>query len=105
MIDNASKSEIYEHIIIANRQFSKWTSRVVFIGQVLNPTLANKPRLTFAYHHVKKQLPSVYMELSARIHDSLGNLYYSYLFPTNLKYVYFEILLHPDDKRIFTFII
>ena len=64
---------IYEHTVTANGRFSAWNARAVLVDKVPNPLPTDEPRLTFDYHQVHEDLPSIHMELSARVHDSLSD--------------------------------
>ena len=55
LIDDGVKGGIYEHTITANGHLSEWNSRAVLVDKVPNPKPVDEPRLTFAYHQVKKQ--------------------------------------------------
>ena len=61
--------------------------------------------MIFNYFRITKLLSGIYLKLSFKVHDYLSNSRYEYLFTIDLKYVYLTILLYPNNRYYFTFII
>ena len=96
---------MYELTESANGRLSLWNARAVMIDKPENPKPENEPRMTFDYSRVHKDLLGTYVELTSKVHDHLFNFNHGCLFKTNLKHAYLTVLLHPEDRHFFAFII
>jgi hypothetical protein len=94
---------IYEQTMTANGRLSDWNARVVLADKFKDATHLDEPRLTFNYSRMDEELPGSYMELSARIHDYLANPQHNVYMQADIKYDYFSVGVHPDDRHIFAF--
>lgn len=65
----------------------------------------NKPKLIFNYQQIYKKFFSIYIELTVYIYNNFLDSFYEIIFLVNLKYIYYYINLHLDNKNIFIFII
>ena len=75
------------------------------VDKIKNSQSSNKSRMIFNYSRVIKLLSNTYLKLSSKIYNHLFNSRYKCLFSTNLKYAYFTISLHLNDKHYFAFTI
>ena len=75
------------------------------INKVENLKSIDEPRIIFNYFKVTKLLSKAHLKLSFKIYDYLFNSKYECLFSANLKYTYFTISLHSNNRHYFVFTI
>ena len=75
------------------------------MNEINNLIFQNEFRMTFNYFRVIELFFDVHLKLFLKIYDHLFNLYHKCLFLINLKYAYFTILLHLNNRFYFVFII
>ena len=73
----------------------------MIIDKIENSTLKDESRITFDYFKVKKMMSEIYIKFNSKVHDILSNFRHDVLFITNLKYVYFIILLLKKCRHYF----
>ena len=104
-MEDGLEGGVYERMEPANGRLSEWNARAVMVDKKENPSPKDKPRMTFDYSRIYKDLPSCYIELAFRVYNYLSNPRYSCLFSADLKYAYLTIPLHSDDRHYFAFTI
>ena len=70
----------------------------------VSTNFSTAPRLAFDYSRIKEKMPSRNcMGLSSSVHDYLAHPRHALFFRADMKYGYFGVLLHPDDRHYFAF--
>ena len=105
LVQNEIDEEMYEHTQTANERLSDWNFWIVMINKVDNPTPENESRMMFNYSNIKETMSECYLELMFKVHDYLADLCHKIYFIADIKYSYYNVLLHSDDQHIFVFII
>ena len=105
LVQNEIDEEMYEHTQTANERLSDWNSQIVMINKVNNFISENESRTTFNYSNIKETMSECYLELMFKVHDYLTDPHHNVYFMTDIKYNYYNVLLHSDDQHIFAFII
>ena len=105
LVQNEIDEEMYEHTQTANERLSDWNFWIIIINKVNNLTSEDESRMTFNYLNIKETMSEYYLELIFKVHDYLADLHHKIYFMTDIKYGYYNVLLHSDDQHIFVFII
>ena len=99
IIEEGMDVGMYERIVTANECPSKWNALPALIrkpGQV-------QPRLTFNYHFIYEDIPVSHMEAAINVHNLLSIPSNKCLFSADIKYGYWVVNVHLDDRHYLAF--
>ena len=105
LVQNEIDKEVYEHTQTANERLFNWNFQIVMINKVNNLTSENESRMMFNYLNIKETMSEYYLKLMFKVYDYLTDFCYKIYFITDIKYDYYNVLLHSDNQHIFVFII
>ena len=75
------------------------------MNKIKNSKSNDKFRIIFDYFKIIEFFSGSHLKLNSKIYNYFLNFKYNCFFLTNLKYAYFIILLHFENRYYFVFII